>query len=147
MTANERVRKVVNWLIYQGIAANDRELSDLLGYTKTSFSQIVNGKTPLSDKFIIKLCRLDDNLNKVWIAKGEGSMFLNEPNSVNSAEQPEQQAQETITLPASAWRVIQQQADSLSVRDKQISDLIELIKEKEKTNAHTEDNATSAVVG
>lgn len=146
MTANERVRKVVNWLIYQGIAANDRELSDLLGYTKTSFSQIVNGKTPLSDKFIIKLCRLDDNLNKVWIAKGEGSMFLNEPNSVNSTEQPEQQAQETVTLPASAWRVIQQQADSLAARDRQIDALIDLYK-REKGDAHQGDNATSAVVG
>lgn len=144
MTANERIRKVVKWLVYREVAANDRELSDLLGYTKTSFSQIVNGKTPLSEKFAAKLCRLDSNLNKVWIMTGEGSMFLNEPNSENGAEQ---QGQDTVTLPASAWRVIQQQADSLSVRDKQISDLIELIKTKEKTNAHTEELATSAVVG
>lgn len=151
MGANERIRKVVNWLIYKGVAVNDRELSDLLGYTKTSFSQIVNGKTPLSDKFIAKICRLDDNLNEVWISTGEGSMFLTEPNGENSTEQVQQAfppvSQMTMTIPASVWRVIQQQADSLSVRDRQIDELIALLKAKEKTSARTDEPVTSVVVG
>ena len=52
-----RLKKVINWLIFQEIAENERALADLLGYTKSSFSQIVNGKVPLSDKFIKKSVR------------------------------------------------------------------------------------------
>lgn len=75
MEATKRLRKVINWLIYQEIADNDRALAELLGYTKSSFSQIVNGTVPLSDKFIERLCSLDENINDVWIRSGEGEMF------------------------------------------------------------------------
>ena len=71
----KRLRKTVNWLIFKGIANNERELAELLGYTKSSFSQIVNGRVPLSDKFIKSLCSLDKNINGVWIKTGEGRMF------------------------------------------------------------------------
>lgn len=76
----QRVKKAINWLIFQEIAVNERALADLLGYTKSSFSQIVNGKVPLSDKFVKALCSLDDNINEVWIKTGEGNMFKNNIN-------------------------------------------------------------------
>lgn len=76
MTDLQRVRKVCKWLIYMGYAENDKELAELLGYTKSSLSQILNGKVPLSDKFIDKLCNIDENINKVWIVKGEEKMLL-----------------------------------------------------------------------
>ena len=75
MTEIQRIRKAINWLLYKGVAENDRELSEIIGYTKSSFSQIVNGRVPLSDKFAKKLCRLDENINEVWILTGEGEMF------------------------------------------------------------------------
>ena len=52
MTENQRIKKAINWLIFQGVAESEKELADLLGYTKSSFSQIVNGKVPLSEKFV-----------------------------------------------------------------------------------------------
>ena len=70
-----RLKKVVNWLIFNEVAENERALADLLGYTKSSFSQLVNGKVPLSDKFLRNLCSLDKNINIVWIKTGEGDMF------------------------------------------------------------------------
>ena len=75
-----RLKKVINWLIFQEIAENERALADLLGYTKSSFSQIVNGKVPLSDKFIKNLCALDENINDVWIKTGDGGLFKNDKN-------------------------------------------------------------------
>lgn len=78
METGKRLRKAINWLIYQEIAENERELAERLGYTKSSFSQIVNGKVPLSDKFVKNLCSLDENLNSVWISTGEGDMFLSD---------------------------------------------------------------------
>lgn len=76
MEQEKRIKKVINWLIYQEKAENERDLSERLGYTKSSFSQIVNGKVPLSEKFVGKLCSLDKNLNPVWILRGEGDIFL-----------------------------------------------------------------------
>ncbi|TWI22159.1 LexA family transcriptional regulator [Sphingobacterium siyangense] len=78
MTELSRVKKVCKWLIFNEVADNDKELSDILGYTKSSFSQIINGKVPLSDKFIDKLIGLDQNINKVWIKTGEGQMLHQE---------------------------------------------------------------------
>lgn len=137
----ERIKKVVKWLIYMGIGDSEKEIAERLGYTKSSFSQIVNGKVPLSDKFIGKLCSLDDNINFVWVQSGEGEMFLKD--NLNS--------EQDVTIPASVWSVIQRQAQSLSSRDRQIEDLIALLKEQvqenKKISARQDALATSAVAG
>lgn len=73
----QRVRKLVNWCIFQEIGKNDAEIAQKLGYTKSSFSQILRGKVPVSKNFVDKLCSLDSNINKVWIS-GKGSMLKNE---------------------------------------------------------------------
>jgi transcriptional regulator with XRE-family HTH domain len=77
MTKIERVKKVCKWLIFYGFAENDKELAEKLGYSKSSFSQIMNEKVPLSNKFIDNLCSANKNLNKIWIEKSEGTLFTN----------------------------------------------------------------------
>lgn len=77
-----RLRKVINWLIFKEIAENERALAETLGYTKSSFSQIATGKVPLSEKFMKRICSLDENINFVWLQSGEGEMFLS--NNLNS---------------------------------------------------------------
>lgn len=78
MTRIERVKKLCKWLIFDGFAENDSNLAEKLGYTKSSFSQIINEKVPLSDKFIETLCSVNDNINKVWIYEGKGNMLKSE---------------------------------------------------------------------
>lgn len=78
MTDLERVRKVINWLIYTGVGINDNDIASQLGYTKSSFSQIINGKTPITDRFLKKLCNLDSNINIVWVKTGNGKLFLDD---------------------------------------------------------------------
>lgn len=135
-----RIKKVINWLIFKEVADSEKGIAEVLGYTKSSFSQIVNGKVALSEKFIRKLCSLDKNINFVWVQYGTGEMFVE--NNLNS---------EDVTLPASVWNVIQKQTESLSARDKQIEDLIGLLKEQiqesKKTVARQDDNAICADVG
>lgn len=141
MSNLKRIKKVINWLIYKEIGESEKEIAERLGYTKSSFSQIVNGKVPLSDKFISKLCSLDENINLVWVQSGEGEMFLE--HNLNS--------EQDVTIPASVWSVIQRQAQSLSSRDRQIEDLIALLKEQvqenKKISARQDALATSAVAG
>lgn len=140
MIENQRIKKAINWLIFQGVAESEKELADLLGYTKSSFSQIVNGKVPLSEKFVKKLCGLDENINEVWILRGEGDLFKNSPNGL-----------QTVEISREAWRIIQLQAESLAARDKQIEELVGLLKEQlreqKKTVAPTDGAVTSAVAG
>lgn len=140
MTDTQRIKKAINWLIFQGVAESEKELADLLGYTKSSFSQIVNGKVPLSEKFVKRLCGLDENINEVWILTGEEDMFKNSPNGLQA-----------VQIPADAWRIIQLQAESLAARDKQIEELVGLLKEQireqKKTVAPTDGAVTSAVAG
>ena len=140
MTEIQRIKKVVNWLIFMEYVDNERELSEKLGYTKSSFSQIINGRVPLSDKFVKKLCSIDDNINEVWITEGVGTMLKN---SVEGAD--------VVTVPTKVWEVIQAQAESLKNRDKQIDELVELLKqqiaESKKIPAQQGGDATSAVAG
>ena len=77
MTELQRVKKIIKWLIYTEFAESERDLAEKLGYTKSSLSQIVTGKVPLSDKFVNKLCAIDENINNEWIASGEGEMLKN----------------------------------------------------------------------
>jgi hypothetical protein len=101
-----RLKKVINWLIFKEIAENERALAETMGYTKSSFSQIVTGKVPLSEKFMKRICSLDENINFVWLQSGEGEMFLS--NNLNSEDGG-------VAVPKDAWEIIKQQAESLSV--------------------------------
>lgn len=119
MTETQRVKKVINWLVFMEYAENERELAEKLGYTKSSFSQIVNGKVPLSERFVQKLASVDRNTNEVWIMTGEGNML----NSVEAGTS-------VVTIPANVWEVIQTQAESLKSKDKQIDELVALLKQQ-----------------
>ena len=140
MTETQRVKKVINWLVFMEYAENERELAEKLGYTKSSFSQIVNGKVPLSERFVQKLASVDRNINEVWIMTGEGNML----NSVEAGTS-------VVTIPANVWEVIQTQAESLKSKDKQIDELVALltqqIAEGKKMPAQQGGNVTSAVAG
>jgi transcriptional regulator with XRE-family HTH domain len=140
MTETQRIKKVINWLVFMEYAENERELAEKLGYTKSSFSQIVNGKVPLSERFVQKLASVDRNINEVWIMTGEGNML----NSVEAGTS-------VVTIPANVWEVIQTQAESLKSKDKQIDELVALLKQQiaegKKMPAQQGGNATSAVAG
>lgn len=71
----QRVGEVVRHLIYSKVALDKKDLSKKLGYNASSFSQIINGRVPISDKFIKKLVQITPNLNENWLIKGEGEMI------------------------------------------------------------------------
>lgn len=75
MTDLERVIKVVDWLIFEKVVKSRRELAEVLGYTESSMSQILNGKVTLSERFIKKLSTIDDRINEDWIRHESGNML------------------------------------------------------------------------
>ena len=79
MSEIQRIKKVINWLIFNEHASSEKEIAEKLGYTKSSFSQIINGKVPISERFIEKLIAVDFNMNKTWLVSGEGNMLKDDP--------------------------------------------------------------------
>ena len=75
MTDLERVIKIVDWLIFEKVVKSRRELAEVLGYTESSMSQILNGKVTLSERFIKKLSTIDDRINEDWIRHESGNML------------------------------------------------------------------------
>lgn len=116
MTKIERLRKLCKWLIYIGYADNDTDLASKIGYTKSSFSQIINGKVPISDKFIDKICISNENINKVWILSGEGQMI----NSLSDSKNDDYNYKE---LAESRLEVITLLKDKISVLNNTIENL------------------------
>ena len=96
MSKQENVRKVVSWCISQGYASSQRELAGILGYKESSFSQILNGHVPLSDKFLGRLSSLDSRINVDWIKTGYGEM-ISWPGGHNEVEQLDDEEMEYVT--------------------------------------------------
>lgn len=83
MTDLERINKAIIILKQDKIIKNNDDLAKILGYNKSSISEITNGKVPLSDKFIKIFCS-EFGIDINFILKGEGDIYkkcknLNEP--------------------------------------------------------------------
>ena len=83
----ERARSIVQWLIKNGYATNQKCLAKLLGYNHAALSQILNGKVPMSGKFMNTLCSKNSALNRDWLETGEGEMFTTSDTEVSTKEQ------------------------------------------------------------
>lgn len=71
----ERTRNVVRWLMYNGVSNTQKGIAKKLGYNDAVLSQILNGKVPMSMKFIDKLCNMNKFINKQWLLTGAGKML------------------------------------------------------------------------
>lgn len=71
-----RVKKVIYWLLSQGIVESQAQLADMMGYNSSSFSQIVKGEKPVSNKFVKNLCKISEKINETYLLDGSGCMIL-----------------------------------------------------------------------
>jgi hypothetical protein len=91
------------------------------------------GKSDLGKKAIDKILNFYQDLNQVWLMTGEGEMIKGCAEISSAAD--------TISISSEAWDVIKKQADSLASKDRQMEELIGLLK---KANVPKEDNAKCA---
>ena len=80
-----------------------------------------------------KISKIFPEINRDWLMTGKGNM-LNEGASNNGV----------VEISAEAWNVIKKQADSLASKDRQVEELISILK---KANVRADDNAVSVGVG
>lgn len=84
---NQRLNDIVNYLIFSKVALDKTDLSKKLGYNASSFSQIINERVPLTDRFINRLMEFAPNIDKNWLLTGEGTMLKTEAKMTPIGEQ------------------------------------------------------------
>lgn len=80
MTDNERLKKIIAYLVSQGIIDSQEDLANKLGYNPSAISQIVTGKKPLSKKFAKNIASISEKINIDYLF-GKGEMLKNNTSS------------------------------------------------------------------
>ena len=79
------------------LGLNKSKVADLIGYSKGQTGWVLDGKAPLSDKFVTLFCH-GINISENWLRSGEGQMRP-EHSHINETETA-YQIDDTITLRA-----------------------------------------------
>lgn len=119
---------------------SDAEFARFLGVNSQNIRNWTN-RNNYNANLLIEKCT---EISPTFIITGEGEFLRSELQN---------NTKESITLPIEAWRIIQTQVESLTIRDKQIEardkqidELIKLLKEQRKNDVHT-DNVSCVDVG
>lgn len=73
---NQRLKDLIDEFKRQRKILNQAEFAQLVGISRTQFSEIVTGKRKLSDKAIHKITSSLPELNENWLRTGDGEMFI-----------------------------------------------------------------------
>lgn len=128
MSVKERL---VEYLEYKEL--NKSQFCRSIGVSSAYISSMVTSIQP--DK-IERITLNYPDLNITWLLSGEGAML-------NGDEEKTIPSPRMVEVTAEAWDVIKKQAESLASKDRQVEELIMLLK---KNNAHQEENAGCAAV-
>lgn len=132
----ERVKSVINWLIYNRIAKSQKGVAELMGYNHCVLSQALNNKSPITKRFITALCSIDQRLNPEWVRTGEGEMIL--PQKQDNANE--------VTIAMSNFKILEEtkidtgelMRTTMELIGKQIAEISILRSENEKLRAENE---------
>lgn len=74
---NQRLKTLIDELKKRRDILSQAELAEIVGISRTQFSELVTGKRPISDKTIHKITNAIPELNEDWLRTGEGEMLKN----------------------------------------------------------------------
>ncbi|MDO4462307.1 MAG: helix-turn-helix transcriptional regulator [Bacteroidia bacterium] len=77
MNELDRLKEVVAYLIESRQARTKKDLAHILGYKEVYMSQLINGKTKITQKFLSRLTAYFSNINSDWVMTGQGEMLRN----------------------------------------------------------------------
>lgn len=106
----DRLAEMIDWMLYHNVVASRRELALRMNYTESTLSCVVNGRQPISPKFLTALSQIDPRLNVDWIDTGEGEMIIEE----EAASVPSTAEElEAVRLQQENIRMLQEQLTSI----------------------------------
>jgi len=127
MSVKERIKEYIN---YKDISI--RKFCLNIGVTA---GYVYNISKSIPPEKIDRISKCYPDLNITWLMTGEGEM-IKEESTLNYIS-----ANDMVEVPTEAWLIIKQQAESLASKDRQVEELINLLK---KANAPKEGNAICA---
>lgn len=83
----KRIRESMDWLKDHRHFSSNRAIAEKMGYNPSVVSQVITGKSNVSERFVRNLCSVYPALNFDWIWNGEGNMILDKPSRCNDYEQ------------------------------------------------------------
>lgn len=71
----ERVRQAMEWLKDNKLFNSNRAIAEKMGYNPSVVSQVITGKSNVSERFVKSLCGVYPPLSFEWIWSGKGRMI------------------------------------------------------------------------
>lgn len=127
----QRLKKAINWLIFDEIVESRRDLAQKLGYTESGLSQMLTQKTAVSTPFIKKLLELYPSFDTAWLYGESDRMLKTEVSGSNNIVQNGNGSgneQHVNIYDKSTERLL----SLLESKDKQIDRLISVIEKQSK---------------
>ena len=106
----DRLAEMIDWMLYHNVVASRRELALRMNYTESTLSCVVNGRQPISPKFLTALSQIDPRLNVDWIDTGNGEMIIEEETTSVPSTAEELEA---VRLQQENIRMLQEQLTSI----------------------------------
>lgn len=124
MFDNQRIKKVIDYLIKEKIVYNQRDFAEKISENQSVLSEIVNGKRTVTKRFINKITDSFAFVSKDWLMNGTGDMIREE---INEQEKPNG---ETITgINRELFEVIKSQQEAILSQSKTIEALAKKLNE------------------
>ena len=138
MPINQRLKNVVAAIKYKH-GLKQSEIADKMGIKNTYLSDVINGRSPLSELFSDKLTTAF-SVSKVYLSNGEGEVFEEEEKKPSTSE--------IISMPRDVFEQITRLTETVLSQQKTIEGqqklLEEILQEQKKMLAHTEGNVSCA---
>lgn len=84
----KRIREAMDWLKNNRIFPSNRVIAEKMGYNPSVVSQVITGKSNVSERFVRSLCAVYPSLSYDWIWGGRGAMILDTPRREKEAGEP-----------------------------------------------------------
>ena len=119
---SRKIDRLLEYLEYKGITENRATIE--CGLSNGLIGQAKRGKSDLGEKAAEKILNKYHDLERVWLLTGAGSM-LKESSTLTAPTDSE-----TVSIPREAWEVIRSQAASLERKDKQVDEVLAMLRQK-----------------
>lgn len=87
----KRIRQAMEWLKDNRIFSSNRAIAEKMGYNPSVVSQVITGKSNVSERFVKSLCGIYPYMSFEWIWSGNGDMIREAaPRQRESEQEPVQ---------------------------------------------------------